>query len=92
MSIRFELLSTGVNSQSSFSSQFRYLQVVIKCTNSVLTDDIALLFLQSQSQCSVHILINQPTCPAIATNTGQTRNDDQCKKHDYGIFLLFHFT
>jgi hypothetical protein len=89
MGICLELAPSGVDSQSSLASQFRYLQVVVKRTDGVLTDHITLLLLQGQSQRPVHILTHQPFGRTIATNTGQARRDNHCKKHYDGI-SLFH--
>ena len=71
MSIRFELLPTGVNGQSSLASQLCYLQVVVKRPDGVLADDIALLLLQGQRQRPVHILVHHPACQSVTVQAGK---------------------
>ena len=65
--------------------------MTVEGTDGVLTNNIALLFLQSERKRSAHILVYQLARRMITAKTGETGSYDQYKEYYDGI-LLFHLS
>ena len=64
--------------------------MAVKGAYRILAYDVAFLLAHGHGKCSVHLAVYRQACRFVTANAGNARRDDECKQHNYNVFL-FHF-